>query len=70
MSKSKSTTAPSILNPQAGSPRRPQSNLDWNTPKKTRTPRSEYRFMREYAMVWARNTNGGPFGGFNGGVAQ
>jgi hypothetical protein len=50
---------------------RPQSNLDWNTPRKPRpTPRREYAFMRAYAMVLTPSPNGGSFGPFNGGVAQ
>ena len=49
---------------------RPQSNLDWNTRRKPRpTPRREYAFMRNYAMVWSQSPNGGSFGPFNGGVA-
>ena len=48
---------------------RPQSNLDWNTRRKPNTPRSEYRFMREYAMVWSQSPNGGSFGPFGGGVS-
>ncbi len=69
MSKGKPTTT-SVPTQQTNSSHRPQSGLDWNTPKTARTPRSEYRFMRDYATVWTQTPNGGSFGGFNGGVAQ
>lgn len=59
-------TIPSISTQQVS---RPQSNLDWNTRRKPKTPRSEYRFMREYAMVWSKRPNGGSFGPFGGGVS-
>lgn len=49
---------------------RSQSNLDWNAPKTTRTPRSEYRFMRNYSALLSAPRPRGPFGPFNGGVAQ
>jgi len=48
---------------------RPKSNLDWNTRRKPHTPKSEYRFIRDFAMVWSQTPNGGSFGPFNGGVA-
>jgi hypothetical protein len=48
---------------------RPQSNLDWNAPRKPITPRSEYRFMRDFTMVWLQSPNGGSFGPFDGGVS-
>lgn len=48
---------------------RHQSDLDWNTRRKPHTPRAEYRFMREYAMVWSQSPNGGSFGPFGGGVS-
>jgi hypothetical protein len=58
---------PSIPTQQANPAGR---GLDWNLPKITRTPRSEYSFMRNYAMVLTQSPNGGSFGPFNGGVAQ
>ena len=61
-------TIPSVSVQQTIS--RPQRNLDWNTSRKPRpTPRREYAFMRDYAMVWSQSPNGGSFGPFNGGVA-
>ena len=60
MSKSQRTT-PSI-------PAQPpiQSDRTW-TPKKTFTPRSEWRFMREYSLVWQSPASSN-FGPFDGGV--
>ncbi len=66
MSKRKSTIA-SVSTQQTSLPRQSPSTLDWNVPKAVRTPRSEYRFMRNYSLLWAQNSNGGSFGGFNGG---
>ena len=37
-------------------------------PKKPHTPRREYAFMRNYAVIWSQP--GGPFGPFNGGEAR
>ena len=63
-------TIPFVFTQETISTRRPQSNLDWNVPRKQRTPRSEYRFMRSYALLCTQIPNGGSFGPLNGGVAQ
>jgi hypothetical protein len=68
MAKNHSITA-SISTQPAGARRRSQSALDWNTPKKTGTPRREYAFMRHYGMVWMRPSTGG-FGPGNSEVHQ
>jgi hypothetical protein len=61
MAQNKRITA-SISTQQAGKPGRSQSSLDWNRPKTTRTPRSEYSFMRQYFLIWAQTPNSGAFG--------
>jgi hypothetical protein len=65
MAKTHSTTSPVSVQP-AGTPRRSKSDLDW-TPKKPHTPRSEYRFMREYSLIWGTQQSS-PFGPCNGGM--
>lgn len=68
MSKGKRTT-PCVAT-QPANPTRSLSGLDWNIPRKPRTPRREFAFMRAYSLVWSQSPNGGSFGPFNGGVAQ
>jgi hypothetical protein len=54
---------------QVGIPGRSQSDLDWNVSRKPRTPRSEYRFMRNFSLLCIPQKTGS-FGPINGGVAQ
>ena len=51
---------------QPATPGRIQSNRTW-APKKLRTPRREYSFMREYSHVWQLPPSSN-FGPFDGGV--
>ena len=47
MANVKVTTAPASAQTPT-STKRPISKLDWNSPRKPRTPRGEYAFMRSY----------------------
>jgi hypothetical protein len=69
MAFTKGITVPSPAQ-QAGIPGRSKSALDWNLPRKPRTPRGEYRFMRNYSLLCIPQKTGsfGPING--GGVAQ
>lgn len=67
----KRTTTPVPTQPLLGTHKpthkRTQSDLDWNTPRgPVATPRSEYRFMRSFGVLWMQPPAAGtvpPIGG-------
>ena len=67
MAKPKRTTT--SVPTQRTAPARIHSDRTW-TPKKPHTPRREFAFMREYSLLLCAAEPSGPFGPFNGGVAQ
>jgi len=68
MALTKGITVPSSPQ-QAGISGRSKSNLDWNLPRNPRTPRGEYRFMRNFSLICIPQKTGS-FGPVNGGMAR
>jgi hypothetical protein len=68
MAFAKGITVPSLTQ-QAGISGRSQSALEWNLPRKPKTPRGEYRFMRNFSQLCIPQKTGS-FGSGNGRVAQ